>query len=195
MICTPWSSNNSRGIDLPLNSNWSIHSSLDMTKPTKWVCAQRRQISLGICPVWSVFAVCMKKASVLSYPLSALRRLWSDLADAQADLSLRRVHSHFVGFVMSWLISNKNAAYFAFTSTCLKATASEVILSWSFTTAQSTLFQSCLDFTKHRAISCAITSQASDEWAEQHLRGFVWAFTSSSHNLLFIWTLTPKLLN
>ena len=24
-----------------------------MTKPTKWLCAQRRQISLGVCPVWS----------------------------------------------------------------------------------------------------------------------------------------------
>ena len=28
------------------------------------------------------------------------RRLWSDWADAQADLSLRWVHNHFVGFVM-----------------------------------------------------------------------------------------------
>ena len=46
----------------------------------------------------------MKKAWVLSYPLSAQRRLWSDWADAQADLSLRWAHSHFVGFVMSWLI-------------------------------------------------------------------------------------------
>ena len=36
-----------------------------------------------------VFAVHMKKAWVLSYPLSAQRRLWSDWADAQADLSLR----------------------------------------------------------------------------------------------------------
>ena len=27
----------------------------------------------------------------------------SDWADAQADLSLRWVHTHFVGFVMSWL--------------------------------------------------------------------------------------------
>ena len=27
------------------------------------------------------------------------RRLWSDWADAQADLSLRWAHSHFVGFV------------------------------------------------------------------------------------------------
>ena len=36
-----------------------------------------------------VFAVCMKKPWVLSYPLSAQRKLWSDWADAQADLSLR----------------------------------------------------------------------------------------------------------
>ena len=41
----------------------------------------------------------------LSYPLSAQRRLWSDWTDAQADLSLRWAHTHFVGFVMSWLIS------------------------------------------------------------------------------------------
>ena len=34
-----------------------------------------------------------------SYPFSAQRRLWSDLADAQADLSLRWAHSHFYGFV------------------------------------------------------------------------------------------------
>ena len=47
------------------------------------------------------FAVRMKKAWVLSYLLSAQRRLWSDRADAQADLSLRWAHSHCVGFVMS----------------------------------------------------------------------------------------------
>ena len=35
-----------------------------------------------------VFAVRMKKSWVLSYPLSTQRRLWSDWADAQADLSL-----------------------------------------------------------------------------------------------------------
>ena len=51
-----------------------------------------------------VFAVRMKKPWALSYPLSALRRLWSDWADAQADLSLRCAHTHFVGFVMSRLI-------------------------------------------------------------------------------------------
>ena len=58
-----------------------------MTKPTKW-------------HVRPVFAVRKKKAWVLIYALSAQRRLWSDRADAQADLSLRWAHSHFVGFVM-----------------------------------------------------------------------------------------------
>ena len=51
-----------------------------------------------------VFAVCMRKVWVVSYPLSAQRRLWSDWVDAQADLSLRWVHSHFVGFVIRRLI-------------------------------------------------------------------------------------------
>ena len=46
----------------------------------------------------------MKKAWVLSYQLSAQWKLWSDWADAQADLSLRWAHSHFVRFVMSRLI-------------------------------------------------------------------------------------------
>ena len=36
-----------------------------------------------------VFAVRMKKHWILSCPLSAQRRLWSDWADTQADLSLR----------------------------------------------------------------------------------------------------------
>ena len=52
-----------------------------------------------------VFAVRMKKAWVLSYLLSAQQRLWSDWADAQADLTLCLAHSHFVSFVMSRLRS------------------------------------------------------------------------------------------
>ena len=52
----------------------------------------KTQISLGTRPVLiRVFAVHMKKAWVLSYPLSAQRRLW--------------YIGHFVGFVMRWLIS------------------------------------------------------------------------------------------
>ena len=75
-----------------------------MTKPTKWhVHPAKTQFSLGIRPVWSVFTVRMKKAWVLSYPLSGRWRLWSDWMDAQADLGLRWAHSHFVGFVMRWL--------------------------------------------------------------------------------------------
>ena len=45
-----------------------------------------------------VFAIRMKKALILSYPLSAQRRLWSDWADAQADLSLRWAHMPFCCF-------------------------------------------------------------------------------------------------
>ena len=44
--------------------------------------------------------LCMKNTWVLSYPLSAQQRLWSDLADAQADLSLSWVYTHYVGHVM-----------------------------------------------------------------------------------------------
>ena len=50
-----------------------------------------------------IFTVRMKKAWFLSYPLNAQRRLWSDWADAQADLSLCWVRSHFVCFVMRQL--------------------------------------------------------------------------------------------
>ena len=53
----------------------------------------------------SVFVVRMKEAWVLRYPLSAQRRLRPDWADAQADLSLRWAHRHFVGFVMRRLVS------------------------------------------------------------------------------------------
>ena len=64
----------------------------------------KTQLSLDIPPsLIRVFAVRMKKPWAFSYPLSAQRRLWSDWADAQADLSLRWAHIHFVGFVMSRL--------------------------------------------------------------------------------------------
>ena len=48
-----------------------------------------------------VFAVHIKKAWVLSFPMSAQRRLrWSNWANAQADLSLRWANSHSVGFAV-----------------------------------------------------------------------------------------------
>ena len=74
-------------------------------KPNKMtVHPEKTQISLGIRPVWSVFSVRMKVALVLSYRESAQRRLWSDWAGTQADLSLRWAHSHFVAFVVRRLI-------------------------------------------------------------------------------------------
>ena len=61
--------------------------SQQMTIPTKWhVPPAKTQTSLGIHPVWSVFAVRMWKAWVLSYPLSA---------HTQADLSLCCAHTPF----------------------------------------------------------------------------------------------------
>ena len=47
-----------------------------------------------------VFAVHMKKAWFFSYPLSTQQRLWSDRADAQADLSLR--WDTVILLVLSW---------------------------------------------------------------------------------------------
>ena len=60
------------------------HLSRLVTKTKKnGMCAQRRP---------RVFAAYMKKTWVLSHPFSAQRRLWSNWADAQADLSLRWAH-------------------------------------------------------------------------------------------------------
>ena len=71
-----------------------------MTKPTKWhVRPAKTQIEPGHPPsLIRIFAVRMKKAWVLSYPLRAQRRLWSDWPDAQADLSLRWAHMPFCWF-------------------------------------------------------------------------------------------------
>ena len=62
-----------------------------MRKPTKWpVRPAKTQISLDIHPVGSVFPEYMKKPWVLSYPLIAQQKLWSDWVDAQVDLPNRR---------------------------------------------------------------------------------------------------------
>ena len=65
-----------------------------MTKPTSDHVPREDSDQPGHPPsLIRVFAVRLKKAWVLSYPLSTQQRLWSDW-----------VHSHFVGFVMLWLI-------------------------------------------------------------------------------------------
>ena len=109
---------------------WSVCSSDDLKKK-KW--AATRQNQQNECApsedsdqprhppsLIRVFAVRMKKPWILSYPMSAQRRRWSDWADAQADLSLCWAHTHFVGFVMSWLIFGQ----------CLSGTAVLWAASW-----------------------------------------------------------------
>ena len=55
-------------------------------------------------PVWSESSLCAELVAKDPSFLHADSEDWSDWADAQANLSLRWAHSHFVGFVMSWLI-------------------------------------------------------------------------------------------
>ena len=67
-----------------LGEGKQIYLSRRTTKPTKW-SMHPAKISLGIRPVWSVFAVC----SGPKLSSCGQRRLQSDWADAHADLSLR----------------------------------------------------------------------------------------------------------
>ena len=81
------------------------HLSRDMTKPTKWVCAQRRLRSAWASrTVWSESSLCAQWVAKDPSFLHADSEDWSDWAEAQADLSLRWAHSHFISFVMSRLI-------------------------------------------------------------------------------------------
>ena len=64
-------------------------------------CAPAKtQISLGSHPVWSESLLCAQWVAKDPSFLHADSQDWSDWADAQADLSLRWAHTHFVGFVM-----------------------------------------------------------------------------------------------
>ena len=63
---------------------YKLHLSHDMSKPTKWVRPA--------------------KTDQPGHPPNLIRVFAGrSIADAQADLSLRRAHTHLVGFVMSWL--------------------------------------------------------------------------------------------
>ena len=64
----------------------------------------KTQISLDIRPVRSESSLsAWRKLGPLATHW-AHSEVWSDWVDSQADLSLRWVHTHFVGFVMSRLI-------------------------------------------------------------------------------------------
>ena len=72
-------------------------------KTNKMVCAPSEDSDQPGHPpsLIRVFTVRMKKASLLKYLMSAQRRLWSDWADAQADLSLRWAYRSFCWFCLA----------------------------------------------------------------------------------------------
>ena len=76
-------------------------------KPT-WAASRQNQQN-DVRPAKTLISLggCMKKVWVLSYPMSAQGRLWSDWAHAQADL-FAGCTDHFVGFVMRRLIWKQN---------------------------------------------------------------------------------------
>ena len=80
------------------------HMSRDMTKPTQWLCAQRRLRSAWASAQSDQSSLsAWEKLGCLVTHWAHKRSLWSDWVDDQADLSLRWAHSHVVGFVMSRL--------------------------------------------------------------------------------------------
>ena len=78
-----------------------------------------------------VFAVRLKKASFLSCPLSVQRRLWSDWAE----------HTHFVGFVVLWLICNSILVSNVYIGNSLLITV--LLNSWSAYSVWSKFVQNC----------------------------------------------------
>ena len=93
----------------------------DTNQPTKWhVRPAKTQISLGIRSAWSESSLSAwrKLGSLATNWLSVQRRLWSDWADAQADLSFRWAHMPFCWFcqeaahnVNSWLTKSTSRSY------------------------------------------------------------------------------------
>ena len=77
--------------------------SRDMTKPTRWLCAQRRLRSAWASAQSGQCLSCALNGSWGPKLFSCGQRiLWSHWADAKADLSIRWAHTQIVGFVMSW---------------------------------------------------------------------------------------------
>ena len=79
----------SRSIEVHLALSWNEPPH---DKTNKMACAPSADQPEHPPSLIRVFAVRMKKALVFSYPLSVKRRLWSDRAAAQPDLSLRWAH-------------------------------------------------------------------------------------------------------
>ena len=101
LICLRWAHTHFVGFVI----SWSEASSRSIYEPqhdktNKMACPPSEDSDQPGHPpnLIRVFAVRMKKKWVLGYPLSAQRRLWSDWADAQADLNVRWAHMSFCWF-------------------------------------------------------------------------------------------------
>ena len=91
--CPIWISGRERMV---LENNYL---SCSTTNLSKWAMRRAKtRISLGIHPVWSVFTVHSKDSQGHKASSWGQRRLWSDWADSQADLSLCWVHRSFCWF-------------------------------------------------------------------------------------------------
>ena len=89
--------------------------SRDMTKTTKWVCAQRRLRSAWASPQSDQSLRCThEKIWVLTYPLSAQQRLWSDWVDA------RRIWV-FAGRTLILLALSCHGSYYEFSEEWARA--------------------------------------------------------------------------
>ena len=81
---------------------WGRHMIRLMTKPTKWLCVQRRLRSACTSAQFDQSSPCVLWVAKDPAFLHVDSEGWSDWADAQPDLSLRWAHGHgnFVG--LSW---------------------------------------------------------------------------------------------
>ena len=87
--------------------NGTYHMSRLMTKPTMWLCTQRRlKISLGILPVWSESSLCTQWVAKDLTFLHAHSGEDSDQTGPMPRLIwvFAGRTCHFIGFVTRWLI-------------------------------------------------------------------------------------------
>ena len=154
---------------------WQQHLRRIVKKPTKWhVRPAKTQISLGIRRVWSVFAVRLKKAWVLSYLLSAQRRLWSDLGGCPG-WSESSLGVHAISFVLS------RCGSFAFHCVFLFAKALAISCAYLFP------YRFICPDVRHVFLEIAYVTVTSEltVWAK-HFYGEL-LFTVCGHELFFSW--------
>ena len=83
------------------------HFSHDMTKPTKWLCIQRRQISLGICPVWS-------ESSLSAWrKLGSLATHWVHIEDSDQTGRMPRLIWVFAGHTLILLVFSWRGSFYS----------------------------------------------------------------------------------